>query len=267
MDYEIDEKLLRNLNDQLIMKNKEMEQLVAHVAHELLTPITSLLMTADNVLDHYEDTLAGDESEFSDEDLLTFAQRISRNGKDLKDQALNILEYFSNRKLETRTSLLNIKTLVDEGTEDIREQCRVAKIELVVDSSSDRTDVLATKQSVKTIIRNVLGNALKFTMASKAQKNKKIEVKVDGTGSMVNISIQDTGIGMPEEFFISEIFKFGARSKNAQAGEVRGYGLGLTAVKQLLDSLGGSILYTSVVGEGTTVFISIPKDDDDDTFI
>ncbi len=260
------EDVLKSLNDQLYVKNKAMEEMVARVAHELLTPITSLLMTADNLLDHFEDEQNGRTGLYSTAEIITNLERITRNGSDLKDQAIHILEGFTGSNL--KSIAMNVEKAVHIAIDDFTIECQVEGIEISLNQPEFPVEVLIPIQTLKTILRNVLSNAVKFTAANKSVKEKRVDVVLIDHPLTVEIVVSDSGIGMPEEFFRgSHIYEFGSRSKESVDRAVRGYGVGLPTVKKLLDNLGGSIHFTSNLDVGTTVHISLPKGDDADEII
>lgn len=252
-------KTLQDLsNIQLVQKNKAMEQLLARVAHELLTPITSLILTSDDMLDHFEalESIEVAQPIFSNKELLVLANRMVRSASDLKNQAMGILNHFSNAN--SRTTLVNVQDVVNFILDELAPLADRNKIK--ISTNLTRSILLATEEGVRTILRNVLSNAVKFTAANTQVKDKKVNVNVTLLDDAIRITIEDTGIGMPSSFFESEeIFELGRRSSTTLKEEVRGYGLGMTTTKSIMDSLGGTISFKSTEGKGTTVTLLIPK--------
>jgi signal transduction histidine kinase len=266
ISQEMDSRVLQALNDQLIKKNKEMEQLVARVAHELLTPITSLMMTADELLDNYESLRDTDRPIYSNEQLLSFAQRISRSSRDLKTQASNILNHFSAMSNNAKTTLIDVSQIVENLLDEFAPEATQNNVQLV-QTSQGHTSVLASEDTIKTVCRNIISNAIKFTAANDTCQTKTVEVSVTTNGKQVELIVSDTGIGMKPDFINSKLFLLGSRGENATSKEVRGYGVGLSTVKLLLDNLGGVITYQSLINKGTKVCVSFPKDQDEEFFI
>lgn len=262
----IDINVLLNLNKQLQQKNTETEHLVAHVAHELLTPITSLMMTVDNLLDHFESS----ENLYTAEQIVEFLNIISRNGNDLKQQALHILDHFSGNA-NTSNEEIDIEKLIKETLEDVLRTYKksnqdVEQLEIEIKSTLNKKIVNAPLRSVKTIIRNLLANAVKFTLANKNIIYKTIKIKVFENLNNVVIQIIDSGIGMSKQDS-DKIFNFGVRSKNAVDNQIKGYGLGLTTVRNLIDSLGGSIVFNTKEQVGSSFTIAIPYDQEEEVEI
>jgi signal transduction histidine kinase len=237
--------------------NNEMELLLARVSHELLTPITSLILTTDDILDHHNSIRSGGPALFSDEELYSFATRISRSSADLRSQVSNILNHFNKEK--SKPTLANTTHIIEELLEELKPIIDSNEVK-VVSVLNKTTSIVSIEGSIKTIFRNILSNAVKFTAANTNCDNKLIEISIIEKERSVDVIVKDTGIGMSSTFCKSnQIFELGKRDSSALSKEVRGYGLGLSTTKQLIDSLEGTIQFDSVEGVGTTVLVSIPK--------
>ncbi|HSI20780.1 MAG TPA: HAMP domain-containing sensor histidine kinase [Verrucomicrobiae bacterium] len=112
--------------------------------------------------------------------------------------------------------------------------------------------VLGNETYLQQAVINILDNAIKYSTAGSS-----VELSAYAKGGMIEITIADHGIGIPEaeqsrlftEFFRGEL----AKDKTAN-----GTGLGLVLVKHILEGMGGGISYTSVPGRGTTFLLRIP---------
>ena len=112
---------------------------------------------------------------------------------------------------------------------------------------------MATETGLETIIRNLIGNAIKYTQAGGT-----VEAAIQEDAEYVKISISDTGIGIPEEdlpHIGDEFF----RAKNAHLSGITGTGLGMSIVKQFADRFGGQVSVASKIGKGTTFTISLRR--------
>ncbi len=104
---------------------------------------------------------------------------------------------------------------------------------------------------LKIVLKNLLSNAIKFT----EQGHITIEVRRDQRG--VEISVSDTGIGIPQEALSLIVDPFRQVDSSATR-QYRGTGLGLHIVKHLLDTLSGEVRVESVVGQGSTFHVKMP---------
>jgi len=106
---------------------------------------------------------------------------------------------------------------------------------------------------LKNILINLLSNALKFS-----DEGATIDVRSESQNGIATISVKDKGIGISKEDQ-EHLFSSFFRGKNAL--NIQGTGLGLHIVKRYTDLLGGSINLQSALGEGATITVTIPIND------
>ena len=102
------------------------------------------------------------------------------------------------------------------------------------------------------VFRNIIGNAVKFT-----PENGNIKLEATVQKGFVEIAVQDTGIGIPEEGLESIFHKF-QQIIPAKGEKIKGTGLGLATVKQIILAHGGKVWAKSQVGLGSTFYITLP---------
>jgi len=107
---------------------------------------------------------------------------------------------------------------------------------------------------IKTILRNLISNAIKFT-----HRNGKVEVLVIAENQHVNISVADTGIGMTDDT-IAKIFRIDSDLSTPGTDNERGTGLGLFLCKEFVEKHGGKIWAESEEGKGSIFIFLIPLD-------
>jgi two-component system, OmpR family, phosphate regulon sensor histidine kinase PhoR len=119
--------------------------------------------------------------------------------------------------------------------------------------------IAINRTSIQVILQNLIENAIKYS-----SKGDRIFISVSDAGTMLRISVKDTGIGIStadQEKIFNKFF----RAKNAEAHEAIGTGLGLYTSKMVAEAEGGSLTFTSIEkineeGEhGTTFFLDLPK--------
>ena len=137
---------------------------------------------------------------------------------------------------------------IETETQGLREQSSV-KFEWKVEENlpSLHTDL----GKLKVVTKNLIGNAVKFT----AEGTITVEAHRDNGG--VEISVTDTGIGIPQEA-LSTIFEPFRQVDSSMARQHEGSGLGLHIVERLLGLLGGKIEVESEVGRGSTFRVWLP---------
>ena len=117
--------------------------------------------------------------------------------------------------------------------------------------------VMADVLHVNQVIMNIMGNAIKYTMSGGSVVYTVQEVESERADlGCYRFTIQDTGIGMSEEF-LSRIFDSFAREESKATKGIQGTGLGMSIVKRLVDYMDGRIDIKSQLGEGTTVTVQL----------
>lgn len=106
--------------------------------------------------------------------------------------------------------------------------------------------VYGNADAIHELFGNLVTNAVKYTLVS-----GRVEVSALNTGDKVLVKVQDNGVGIPAEA-VPHIFEEFYRADNVKAEAVEGVGLGLSIVKQILNSHGGKIWVESEQGKGTT---------------
>jgi signal transduction histidine kinase len=252
---QIDNKILQSLNAQLSARNKEMELLLARVAHELFTPITSLLLVADGLLDQLDPTMRDVSKASIPKQLLPSLEKITKNSVDIKDQIVNILHFF--RESSPQKTIVNLSQTIETVLKKFKTNINVIK------HCPEDLQLETLQHELELVLENLLSNAIKFTEANKQLNNKSILIEVVNTSSHIEISIVDTGIGMPEDFDINT-WSLGQRGSLALEKEIKGYGIGLVTAKKLVGLLNGTIQYLPS-NEGASALVKIPKENHIDT--
>ncbi|MCB0640213.1 MAG: hypothetical protein KDC44_01175 [Phaeodactylibacter sp.] len=115
----------------------------------------------------------------------------------------------------------------------------------------DNLYLLADEHALRTILRNLLGNALKFT-----EPGGHVTLSASEQSGWARFSVQDTGVGMTAEQ-LRQLFDLKGHSQQGTRGE-KGSGLGLVLCKELVELHQGQIYGESILGQGTTIFFTLP---------
>lgn len=119
-------------------------------------------------------------------------------------------------------------------------------------------DVLCDETKLREIFLNILSNALKYTPAGGKVTMNLTEIPSDMPGyAMYQTVIEDTGIGMSEEF-LPHLFEEFTRERSSTESKLNGTGLGMPIVKKLVDLMQGTIEVESKVGIGTKITVTLP---------
>ena len=143
-----------------------------------------------------------------------------------------------------------LKDLIDELTDTFANMAGAKHIIFKVEME-DQLKVYVDINTTRTIFRNIVNNAIKFT-----PENGEVHISAQQHRALVEIKIRDTGIGMPQEK-LEELFKFQQKSEYGTAGE-KGLGLGLQLVYEFTHMNKGHVKVESDLGSGTTFILQLP---------
>ena len=221
-------------------------QFLSNVSHELYTPLTSIKGYADNLLDG----VVGD----LDENQRKYMERISQNcGRLMRmiSDLLNLSRIEAGRIDFVPTKLL-LSSVISEIVFELTPIADKKGVSLSFDCSSDVT-LFADEDKLREIVINLLDNAIKFT-----PPEGDVSVCAEDKGECVDISVADTGIGMPRDS-LNEIFERFQQAQRKDGGKSGGIGIGLAIVKSFVELHGGSVSVQSEQGMGTRFTVTLPR--------
>jgi signal transduction histidine kinase len=217
------------------------------VAHEIKSPLNSILMQLKVVLDG----LAGDLTEKQTEMLQRSADKVTSLAQ-LASELLDLSKIESGLINQDRETL-DLEQLIKEQVRFFREKADAQSLNLIQKPVPKGLTVIANRTNIEEVMSNLISNAIRYTPA-----NGKIEVWGDQTDHCVNLHVADTGLGIPEDE-IEHIFDRFYRVKNEHTRFINGTGLGLAIVKSIVESHHGTIHVDSEPGLGTHFTICLPK--------
>lgn len=178
-----------------------------------------------------------------------------------------VLDFFKNEssKLILYNSRVNLKKEIDTILSSLKALASAKNIEMItqIDSSVDK-EAWADYGKIHQLFYNIIGNALKFT--NHGNITVTAELQATGEKFRLDISIKDTGVGIPPED-IERVFDKYYQSTNFKEQISFGAGLGLNLCKEIVELYGGKISVTSQLNEGTEVsfYLFLEKDEDKKT--
>jgi signal transduction histidine kinase len=159
--------------------------------------------------------------------------------------------FFRNEKLELQREKVEIEKLVKDELDSLKSLFQTGKIKVEV-SVEGTSEFFSDSIRVKTIVANILTNAIKYADPDKSLPFIKIKAKVQT--DFCTIAFEDNGIGIEEEMK-GKIFDLFYRATT----QSQGTGIGLFIVKDTVDRLKGKIEVESQIGLGTTFKVQIPN--------
>ncbi|TYP57450.1 ATP-binding protein [Thermosediminibacter litoriperuensis] len=220
-------------------------EFVANVSHELRTPLTTIKSYAETLLDG-----ALDDSSVARQFLSVIndeADRMTRLVNDLLE-----LSHLDNRETNWDRKPIRIDGILTAVISKMMVNIRKKGLELEYDLPEDLPEVFADRDKMEQVFQNILSNAIKYT-----PQGGRIFVKAKNLGSRVQVSIRDTGIGIPRED-LPRIFERFYRVDKTGSRELGGTGLGLSIAREIVLAHEGEISIQSELGQGTEVIIKLP---------
>jgi PAS domain S-box-containing protein len=219
---------------------------ISMISHELRTPLTSMTGFIELALDGAGGSLGEGSAR-----LLRIARA---NGERLTRLVSDILEV---TRLETghltlEHSEVGIRDIVDEIVESIRVEFENRRQSLMVEIPGDLPVVWADRQRTAQILSNLMTNAYRYT-----PDGGRITISARHNGNWVEVTVADTGIGIPEEYH-RRIFEKFARVELKGPRPPGSTGLGLAITKALVEVQGGWIKVQSALGQGSAFTFALP---------
>ena len=234
-----------------ITREKEISQMkndfVSHVSHELKTPLASITAYSEMLVD----------GEADDEEtrrefygiIQSQAQRLNR----LIEDILNVSRIESGL-IKVNKEPVSLTILIEQQMKMIKSYAEEKNITVTGQKPIIYDQVYADKDMISQVIVNLLSNAVKYTPAGGTVR---VCTEVDETAGLAQVTVTDTGVGIPEDeidHVFDKFYRVGANNKHA-----KGTGLGLNLVKQIVEKTHhGRVFVTSEVGVGSSFGFQLP---------
>lgn len=219
----------------------------SHMSHELRTPLTSIREGTAMLLDG----LGGGTSDKQQRILRIVVQESNRmidlvNGLlDLSKMEAGMLKY--------QFMPTDLSALMKESLESLAPLAESKNIS-IDNKIAFLQPVKIDQERILQVFRNIIGNAIKFTHDNGSIK---LQAHVYANEGFVEVQVHDTGIGIPEKD-LERIFQKFQQISTAKEEKIKGTGLGLATVKQIILAHGGKVWATSQVGQGSTFYFTLP---------
>lgn len=235
----------QNLNQKLLQADQLKDQFLANTSHELRTPLHGIIGLSEAMLDRV-----------SDAEVEENLHMIVSSGKRLNSLVNDILDFskLKNHDIQLMRKAVHLRVLSEIVLRSNEPLTRGKALILDNKIPEDLPPVHADENRLQQILYNLIGNAIKFTEQGQVSIDAKV---IDGSASWIEISIQDTGIGIPASKQ-AQIFQAFEQGDGSSTRQYAGTGLGLSISKQLVELHGGKMWVKSTVGEGSTFYFTMP---------
>ena len=227
--------------------NQAKSQFLAMMSHEIRTPMNGVIGMTSLLLDS---PLTPAQHEY--------AEIIRQSGESLLTLINDILDFskIESGRLELERANFNVRECVESALDLLATRASQKNLDLLLDCPEEipaevRGDVTRLRQ----IIVNLVGNAIKFTERGEIEVDVRIKT-ADETGTELQFSVRDTGIGIPAEAQ-GRLFAAFAQVDASTTRKYGGTGLGLAVSRRLAELMGGRMWVESVPGQGSTFHFTI----------
>lgn len=216
-----------------------------NVSHEFRTPLTLMLSPAEEALADVHDPLSPRQQER--------IKVVHRNSQRLLKLVNTLLDFsrIEADRIQANYQPTDLSSYTAELASGFRSLIESAGMALIVDCPPLPELVYVDREMWEKIVLNLLSNAFKFTFTGK------IAIAIKPQGSAVELTVQDTGTGIPAAE-LPRLFERFYQVKGARGRSYEGSGIGLSLVQELVKLHGGTISATSKVDQGTTFTVTLP---------
>ena len=235
-------------------KNEELRKTIAGrdkmysvIAHDLRSPMGSIKMVLNMLILNLPSETIGEEMY----ELLTMANQTTEDVFSLLD---NLLKWTKSQigKLKVVYQELNMVEVVEGVSEIFTMVAGLKNIHIAVEIPEDRMEVRADIDMIKTVIRNLISNAIKFS-----NEGSEVLVSLTEEDGMAIVSVKDSGCGIDEENQ-KKLLHTDTHFSTFGTNNEEGSGLGLLLCQDFIVKNGGKLWFTSKKGEGSTFSFSVP---------
>ena len=229
----------------IVEMNKSRDKLYSIIAHDIRSPLSGILQTVDAIDQGYFDP--------NSDDFRELIHHLKIRTKETSTLLTSLLQWTRLQSEEIQLDLKqnDISVVIKSCIQLLEANAHDKDIRLIYEDTLPGVCIY-DEVSMHTVIRNIISNAIKFTPIRGS-----ITIRINQTGTELQISIQDTGIGMSDEV-IKTIFERNQHFSSSGTANEQGTGLGLMLVKDFVKKNNGQIMVNSSIGQGTIFTISLP---------
>lgn len=222
---------------------EEQMRFVANVTHELRTPLTVIRGAAHNLRRGIVKDPGGIEK---------YSGLIIEHAEALGAMVEQVLNFSGDRHGETIREPVDLGRVLRDAAFTVKSEARFSACQIDIHLPADIPSVTGDPAALRRVFQNLLENAAKhgggggLIGITAAMRDRRLEIRVE-----------DCGPGVPDSE-IDEIFTPFFRGAHARANQVRGSGLGLSLVKEIVEAHGGGVSVHSEIGKGCTFTVTLP---------
>jgi two-component system phosphate regulon sensor histidine kinase PhoR len=233
-----------------LLRQKKLSEIkndfINNMTHEFKTPLATISLAVDALRT---------EKVSNDKDKMQyFTGIIKEENKRMNKQVETILQaaLMDRQEIQLSRRPVKVHSIIEQVLEnfDLQMQSRNGQVDVQLNAKKD--EIIADEVHFTNLINNLVDNAVKYS-----KDNLLLKIQTSSNSKGVQIRIEDNGIGMSKES-LKRIFEKFYRVHTGNLHNVKGFGLGLSYVKNIVDAHNGKIKVESTLGKGTTFIIDMP---------
>jgi two-component system, OmpR family, phosphate regulon sensor histidine kinase PhoR len=234
----------------VILKQKRLSEIqkdfINNMTHEFKTPIATIAVSTE--------VLKSADISRQPERLLNYATIIQNENTRLKHHVERVLQMakLDKESIELKKEAVNLHDVVQEVVNGMQGALQDKQVKVELSLTAEQSVMQADKLHITNVIYNLLDNAIKYSA-----ENPEINISVKQSDKSILLEVRDNGIGVKEDDQ-EKIFQKFFRVPTGNVHNVKGFGLGLNYVKQIVEAHRGKITLKSRLGEGCTFRIYLP---------
>ena len=233
-----------------LVKQKKISEIktdfINNMTHEFKTPIATINLALDSIKNP---KIINDQDK-----ILRYLKMIREENKRMHGQVENVLRIsrLEKNQIEISTEAADLHDVIDDAISHVSLLTLDKKGLITTHLEAIQSETLANQFHMTNVLVNILENALKYS-----DDKPKIDVFTESTNKNLLIKIEDKGIGMSKNVQ-KHIFDKFYREQKGNIHDVKGHGLGLAYVKEIIDIHHGTVFVDSEKGKGSTFTIKLP---------
>jgi two-component system phosphate regulon sensor histidine kinase PhoR len=233
-----------------ILKQKKLAEIkndfINNMTHEFKTPISTISLATQLIQE--------DSSVVENGTIQRYLGIIKDENVRLGQQVERVLQtaQMEREEIVLKKKRLDMHELIQQVIEMNQPMLMAKQGEIQAEFSSDSSVILIDEVHMSNVINNLIDNAVKYS-----DKAPRVKIYTHSDNSGFHIQVSDEGIGMKKEF-LSQVFEPFYRVPTGNVHNVKGFGLGLSYVKKIVEAHGGTVYVKSQLGKGSTFEITIP---------
>lgn len=240
------EQELKDVAGNLVELNATKDKFFSLVAHDLQNPVYAIISLSEFLeLNH---------ASFTTAELTGFINQINVSAKNIYSLLENLLDWARSHtgKIKLQREFVSLPRLINSIIEYFRPTSTEKNIQIIFNCETEIM-IECDSRMLTTILRNLISNALKYSY-----QDSKVKIALNQSEDEVEVSITDKGTGISRRY-LQRIFKIDSELRSLGTHHEEGSGLGLILVQTFIDMLGGRVMATSKINQGSTFTVILKK--------